>query len=280
MANTPFAEKDSEGRYLCQVCGKPFKRITPFHLKTHKITLAEYNYKYFDIEPLEEKENPKVDEEITNDFAGNPEAKVVSFPYLLFDEDKKVICQICGKSFNSITDKHLQSHKIKMVDYQKRYPGVPTKRSNYTKSKHGAPPRPVKLNQPETLEEFIIQKSAKYKIDPLDKLANEAKETKKDPIASMKKRILETLRKFHANVEMDYLISQFGTDNRLKFEFITDYCDPILKVVFQFPDTFWHNHDLIIDLNKTIKLEKYGWKVIKIKSKNPTHDEIVEALNF
>ena len=66
------------------------------------------------------------------------------------------------------------------------------------------------------------------------------------------------------------MISEFGLDKRLKFEFITDYCDPILKVVIQFPDTFWHNMEAGIDLNKNLKLSQCGWKVIEIPTNNPS----------
>jgi very-short-patch-repair endonuclease len=64
----------------------------------------------------------------------------------------------------------------------------------------------------------------------------------------------------------------------LKFEFVTDFCDPILKVVFQFPDTFWHNIDILLDLNKKLKLESYGWKVIEIPTANPSNEMIDKYL--
>jgi hypothetical protein len=72
---------------------------------------------------------------------------------------------------------------------------------------------------------------------------------------AMKAKILDHLRLYFANIKKDYMISQFGSDNRLKFEFITDFCDPVLKVVIQFPDTFWHNMEAAIDLNKLSSLQ-------------------------
>jgi very-short-patch-repair endonuclease len=99
-----------------------------------------------------------------------------------------------------------------------------------------------------------------------------------DPIRSMKLRLRDHLKLYFSNIEMDYLISQFGTDKNLKFEFITDYCDPILRVVVQFPDTFWHNEDIYVDLNKNYKLEQYGWKVYTIPSNNPSFAQIDNIL--
>jgi hypothetical protein len=104
------------------------------------------------------------------------------------------------------------------------------------------------------------------------------KEIEKNPIQAMKNRIMDILRVHYTNVRQDYTISQFGPDKRLKFEFITDFCDPILKVVFQFPDTFWHNIDLLLDLNKKLKLESYGWKVIEIPTANPSNEMIDKYL--
>ena len=119
--------------------------------------------------------------------------------------------------------------------------------------------------------------------DPeVEELENILKPEKKlDNIQAMKSRIFDHLRIYFSNVKQDYMIMQYGTDNRFKFEFITDYCDPILKVVIQFPDTFWHNREAAVDPNKYNKLRGYGWKIIKIPTNSPTFeniDKIIEEL--
>ena len=78
---------------------------------------------------------------------------------------------------------------------------------------------------------------------------------------------------------MDYLINEVHQPSGiLQFSFITDYCDPVLKVVIDFPKTYWHNMDAGYDPNRNVKLKEAGWKIIEIKSKSPTFDEITDSL--
>lgn len=200
---------------------------------------------------------------------------LAKLPYPELDSKGKVICQICGKSFLVISPMHLKKHNIVFDDYVKRYPNAPISndefyaRSRYGKNKvlfteqQGKNPVPTEVNpQIEELDiEVIMQK-----------------EVESNPIKALKNRILDNLRVSYTNVRPDYLIRQFGTDGNLKFEFITDFCDPVLKVIIQFPDTFWHNRDMFTDLNKNIKLESCGWKICEIPTNNPSNEMINEYL--
>ena len=201
------------------------------------------------------------------------------YPHPSFDEKGKVICQICGKPFLVISPRHLSSkHNVKYEDYTKRFPQAPLSsdefiaRGKYGKNKdifmnEGSdddfgPEEYVDENVPD-IEELQIEKLIKQHVS-------------RSPMETMKSKILDHLRYYFANIKQDYLISQFGVDSRLKFEFITDFCDPVLKVVIQFPDTFWHNQEAALDPNKNYKLSQYGWKVIEIPSKNPSFETIDE----
>lgn len=195
------------------------------------------------------------------------------YPYPSFDEKGKVICQACGKSFLVISPKHLKKHNITYEDYTKRFPQAPLSsqefiaRGKYGKNKDLFVPNEIG-------EEQLVDEEANPDIEDLEveKLIKSSKPS--TPMEAMKLKILDHLRMYFANVKMDYFIRQFGTDNNLKFEFITDYCDPILKVVIQFPETFWHNQEAAIDPNKNVKLEKYGWKIIEIPTNNPSYELI------
>ena len=114
----------------------------------------------------------------------------------------------------------------------------------------------------EDIEEIIVDEDPEIddEMNLRQILEKEYKET--DVLAKNKNKILDHLKIFFTNVEKDYLIDQYGPDGRLKFQFITDFCDPVLKVVIQFPKTFWHNQEMAIDPNKNLKLKNYGWKVI------------------
>ena len=60
------------------------------------------------------------------------------YPYPLFDEKGNVTCQICGKSFMTISPQHLKKHNIKFADYFKRYPNAPKTSEKFdARSKYG-----------------------------------------------------------------------------------------------------------------------------------------------
>ena len=189
------------------------------------------------------------------------------YSYPFFDKKGKVVCQICGKAFLVISPKHLDKHNIVYADYTKRFPDAPLSTQEFkARGKFGK--NKLFENEEIGLEQLVDEKDPEIEELDIEKLIKPQKAV--TPMDAMKARILDHLRLYFANIRQDYMISQFGTDNRLKFEFITDYCDPILKVVVQFPDTFWHNMEAAIDLNKNVKLAKYGWKVVEVPSPNPS----------
>jgi hypothetical protein len=201
---------------------------------------------------------------------------MIEYPYQFFDENKKVICQICGKPFLVISPRHLEKHNIKYADYTKRFPDAPLSTQEFkARGKYGK----TKLFYDDEIgpEEIVEEKEPEIEEINIKKLSMEYSHL--TPMDAMKARILDHLRMYFVNVKKDYLILQYGVDNRLKFEFITDFCDPILKIVIQFPDTFWHNVEAAIDLNKNIKLAQYGWKVIEIPSKSPSFELIDKYLD-
>lgn len=199
----------------------------------------------------------------------------MQYPHPFFNEKKKVICQICGKPFLVISPKHLGKHNIVYDDYKKRFPDAPLSTQEFkARGKYGK----TKLFENDEIgtEQLVDEKEPEVEELDVEKLAKEYKAL--SPMDAMKARIIDHLKLYFANIKKDYFISQYGTDNRLKFEFITDFCDPILKVVVQFPDVFWHNVEAGIDLNKNLKLEQYGWKVIEIPTNNPSFELIDKYL--
>ena len=200
------------------------------------------------------------------------------YSYPSFDEKGKVICQVCGKSFLVISPRHLKKHNITYEDYTKRFPQAPLSSEEFiARGKYGKNKDLFVSN--EIGDEQLVEEEVEPDIEELEieKLIKTNK--KSTPMESMKAKIQDHLKMYFANIKMDYLIRQFGIDNRLKFEFITDYCDPVLKVVIQFPDTFWHNQEAAIDPNKNVKLEKYGWKIIEIPTTNPSFETIKQYID-
>jgi hypothetical protein len=203
---------------------------------------------------------------------------VGDYPYHLFDEKGKVICQICGKSFLIISPRHLKKHNISHGDYKARFPNAPLSTEEFkARGKYGR----TKLFPPkdEIGDETIVdEKEEEIDVEEIA-IKKVARKIYNSPMESMKAKILDHLKMRYFNIKQDYLIRQFGSDQRLKFEFITDYCDPVLKVIIQFPDTFWHNVEAAVDLNKNVKLKKYHWKIIEIPTVNPSFELIDKYLD-
>jgi len=212
------------------------------------------------------------------------------YPHPMFDEQGKVVCQLCGKSYLVISPRHLGTHKIKYDEYKLRFPDAPLSSEEFNaSSKYGKEktlfvekemgkfeddePLPI-----EEVEEIIVNEEPDIdeEIDLSMLIEKDKKET--DVMARSKNVILDHLRVYFTNIEKDYLIDQYGTDNNLKFHFITDFCDPVLKIVIQFPKAFWHNQEIGIDPNKNLKLEQYGWKVVEFNKPNSSLKEISDTI--
>jgi len=203
------------------------------------------------------------------------------YPHPLYDEKEKVVCQICGKPFLVISPRHLQKHNVKYADYTRRFPNAPLSNQEFVaRGKYGKNKDLFIHPENEIIGDDILVDEGEPEVEELDDVEEfMRREVQLDPITKMKAKLRDHLKLYFTNIQMDYLISQFGgIDKILKFEFITDFCDPVLKVVIQFPDTFWHNRDTTVDLNKNLKLKQYGWKVYEISSNNPSITQIDKAL--
>lgn len=203
------------------------------------------------------------------------------YPHPLYDEKGKVACQICGKTFLTISPKHLKGHNISFADYFKRYPNAPKSGQEFAaRSKYGKDKTIFKDQEDKSIigEDIIVDEEPEIDELPIQREV-ERLAKKANPMQSAKDRIRQHLILYFTNIEQDYLVREFGAnDKQLKFEFITDFADPVLRVAFFFPDTFWHNKDYLIDLNKNLKLTERGWKVLEIKGKSPSIDDLDVAL--
>jgi len=204
----------------------------------------------------------------------------LQFP--LFDEKTgRVTCQICGKSYQVISPTHLKKHNISYADYIKRYPTAPLSSKEFTvKSKYGKVKDLFAPKESEdALEEVVVdeQPTVENELD-IEKMLKE--NTFKDPTKQSKAQVLDDLKSFFTNVRQDYMIEEYGKmSGRLKYQFITDFADPILKVVIQFPNTFWHNRDVNIDPLKNEKLTEDGWKVLIVKGRAPSRKDIQKVVD-
>lgn len=203
--------------------------------------------------------------------------------YPPFDEKTgKVICQICGKPYLVISPRHLSAkHNITHPDYVKRYPTAPlsckefSAKTKYGKVKDLFAPKPNE----DDFEEVIVNEQPVRIEDDIDIEKILKTKVYNDPIKQSKAQVLDVLRSYFTNIRSNYLIEEYSQmSGKLLCHYITDFADPVLRIVVQFPRTFWHNKDVQIDPLKNKKLTDLGWKVLVINSKSPTGQEIQKVV--
>lgn len=207
----------------------------------------------------------------------------MSTPYPEYDEQGKIICQICGKSFSIISPTHLRNkHKITIQEYQKRFPSLQLTSGAYrTAQKLSKTPIFKKQEdghmeeQPDVLRQLLKEVIVSEK-PPADVEVEYKEEKPKKPniVMDNKNRIFEELKEHLDNVEKDYKIQSHRHGGSSAYEFITDFCDPIARVIIDCPNTFWHNRDYYIDPQKFSKLLQDGWTIMVLESNNPTKEHI------
>lgn len=206
-------------------------------------------------------------------------------PYEPFDEDGKVVCQICGKSFQVISPRHLNTHKIQYADYTKRYPDAPLASEQFTaKSKYGKNSTLFVDDKDITdevfEEEIVVEEQPELNDEEFEMALKKVVDEIRDPIQNQKMAILDHLRLHYANVEKDYrILHKSPITKKFLYDFITDFADPVLKIVFDFPNTFWHNRDVVQDPLKFKKLKDSGWQIVVIKGKAPSARDIDSVID-
>jgi len=200
-----------------------------------------------------------------------------------FDDKGKVICQICGKSFQVISPRHLNLHKIEYADYRKRYPNAPLSCDEFiARSKYGKTSG-LFVNDADLhdcmLEEETVEEEVELDDLEFETAMKKVVEEIKDPAQNQKMAVLDHLRLHYANVEKDYrILHKSPITKKYLFDFITDFSDAVLKIVFDFPDTFWHNRNPMDPLREK-KLKDAGWKILVIKGRAPGPGDIDDAID-
>ncbi len=201
------------------------------------------------------------------------------YPYPYYDEESgRVNCQICGRNFQVISPTHLKTHDLKYAEYKLRFSDAPLSSEEFAiKGLYG---KNTGMFQPKEEDKFMGEEvlieenedldEEEIRIEELGKIKSEPE----DKIIGMKNRVYNHLLMYFSNVKMDYKIKRLLSDGRTSYEYITDFCDPVLMVVFDFPKTFWHNNDVFLDPLKHEKLESDGWRIVVINSRAPNLKDI------
>ena len=204
------------------------------------------------------------------------------------NDEGKVICQICGRPFLVISVTHLKKHGITLDQYRTRYPNMPISSKTFkSRGKFGRMGLFKKESKKE-LEDVIeddglpekkVEHVAVPTVENIDDFSKSFKvESPNDPITKKKQEIIEYLRGIFPNVQENYFIQKVSLSGHLEYEFITDFADPLLKVDFEFPNTFWHNKNRYVNVNRNKILRSDGWKVVEIQSNYPSLKMLEEAV--
>lgn len=210
----------------------------------------------------------------------------------LYDQNGYPICQICGKSFKMINEKHLMKfHNIEYSEYKKKY-------NNTYPLRAGQIPE---LKKP--IEEEIIKEEVKIESFDLDKIPvinkneindvynfiEEVKSFSKDVVTtypdptgiihSNKLKILNYLLTLFPLSELknSYFVEKYSKSGFLEERLITDIVLIRRKINLEFPNTFWHNRDIPKE-NRDSKLRSMGYKIIDILGSKPSIEDVKSAL--
>jgi len=196
--------------------------------------------------------------------------------YPAYDDEGKIICQLCGKSFQLLTPTHLKkSHEgITVKKYQEMFPEAPTCSDKYRISSKYKGFDSFKNDDRKFKKET-------YKLEGDIKREKIVYEDFPDPsIPKAKLEILKFLKRIYPTIENNFMIEKFHPDGRMEYQAITDIGDPVSKTDFEFPNVIWHNEQRRFDLQRNIRLKNDGWRVITIESTAPTVDDVKPNLDI
>lgn len=224
----------------------------------------------------------------------------------------RVICQECGKEFKVITIQHLRKeHNMDFTEYKSKYPDAKTvsesvsKMNSYKNSSlfknsnkeqdviSAEEKQEIKIEEcddfdldkipiiPKEFTESVSNFIEEVKTFTKDNSANKITEFP-DPTNSINKdklKILSYLIGLFPDLENSYFVEKNTISGSLEFRLVTDISSPKKRIDFEFPNTFWHNQDILKPSRDSL-LKNMGWKIINIPGSKPSLSEIKEILKL
>jgi len=209
-----------------------------------------------------------------------------------YNDQGKVLCQVCMKPFQVISATHLKKHGMNIDKYKETYPDAPLssksfmaknkyKDSDIFKDDEDAFGR--KRTEEPTKTDFGDDVQNTPNVDMIRQLAKAAEtedvEPEDDgsnlpPILKNKVDIKSFLKKVYTNIAENYFIEKLDNNGGLLYCYITDLVDLKTRTIFDFPNTFWHNRDARQDGLRNQKLIADGWTIKTITEKYPTVSDV------
>lgn len=191
-----------------------------------------------------------------------------------FNDQGKVLCQVCMKPFQVISATHLKKHEMTIETYKNTYPEAPVS-SKMFMAKNKYRDSTLFEDQEEKFGEDVKNVPDSNQVRKLVKQA-ETKTVQPEPACDLppilknKVDIKAFLKKAYSRITENYFIEKQSLSGHLEYSFITDIVDLASKTIFDFPKTFWHNRDARQDGLRSQKLESDGWTIITIEEQYPT----------
>lgn len=202
-----------------------------------------------------------------------------------YDEEGKVICQICKKSFHFITPRHLNTHGISSDEYKEKYNAPLFRKNFYTDGQKRGRKAFVEKEQPVeiVLNKPLIEELIEFKeCDEIQTLSTNKVQRVKNHLDPMedKNDIVDFLKTIYKGIEINSFITKYDKNGSVIYSYMTDILDRKSKTIFDFPNSFWHNSQIGISNHiKKRVLESDGWKFIEIAATMPRLHHIREKIS-
>lgn len=225
-----------DGRAICQLCGKAFHVITPKHLeRKHDTTIKLYKEQF-------------------------PEFPIVSKQFMAKQQ----------RSRSTLFQEATKEKESEVEEVRE------TIRRNEDFIEEGDPESEPKI-EPEIEPEITIPiEEDETKVPLVEEVdfGEEPLPTPKEEIEFVetspqeKIDIVRYLKGIFPHIRNNYSVVKKGLHGDTQYQLVTDMADPVAKVIFSFPRSFWHNETLDFDRLRE-RLATDGWDVVVINSRNP-----------
>ena len=246
----PYPVYNEKGNIICQLCGKDFRFLSPQHLKKeHQITTAEYKQRFHGAVFTSKSSKIKMSEssKIWHEKRKQQENFTVENNIVINEDEYDKLMKESKEDFDN---------SIVMKNYDIE------------------PQIQVNENDLVTLSFQNIEISKDKDKEENNDLISPNK------ILKNKYLLYNELKKILRHLQMNYFIEKKSIDGIIEYLYITDFCDPNMKIVIDFPYTFWHNSDYRPDRNKSAKLNNDGWKFITIEKNENAIEKVKKYLNI
>jgi hypothetical protein len=218
----------------CEICGQQMSRMSGNHLKKHNLTYKEYIKKFFGTQKNKEK--------VLAERNKVPE---------IFDDNIPLLNLSDLPNQKEIPDFKVENDDINVEDLKVKVEEI-----------FGNVNGIENINDPfiSKISDVIRRKNVVY-VDPRNLTSPD------------KAELITYLMNIFSDIQNNFFIEKVTLGGFLVYRYVTDICNPTLKIDFEFPNAFWHNEDVPRIVKDPI-LKRDGWKIINVLSSKPCIEDL------